>query len=67
MQGICICEQMRCLYLSSWSVTKHRDQSLSLMGINWVSDGVGINFIEYMHYKSVCFYGSLEQMVIVDS
>ena len=59
--------QTQHLYLSAWSVTKHRNQSPSLTGINWVSDGVSINFIEYMCYKSVRFYGSLEQMVIVDS
>ena len=58
---------MRHLYLSMQSVTKHGDQSLSLTGINWISNGVGIDFIEYMHYESVHFYGSLEQTNIVDS
>ena len=67
MQGICTHGQVQCLCLSTWNVTKHRDQSSSLTGINWVSDGVGIDFIEYMHYKSVHFYSSLEQTVIVDS
>ena len=41
-------------------VTKHGDQCLSLAGVYWVSDGAGIDFVEYMHYKSVCFYNSLE-------
>ena len=59
-QGICACEWMQHLYLSPWSVTNHRDQSPSLMGINWVNDGVGIDFVEYMCYKSVHFYNSLE-------
>ena len=54
------------LCLSMQSVTMHGDWSPSPMGVNWVSDGVGIDFIEYMHYKSVHFYGSLEQTVIVD-
>ena len=55
------------LCLSMQDVTKHRDWSLSPTGINWVSDGVSIDFIEYMCYKSVHFYGSLERTVIVDS
>ena len=67
MQGICAGGQTQCLYLSMQNVTKHRDRSLSLTGVNWVSDGVSIDFVEYMHYESVCFYGSLEQMVIADS
>ena len=58
---------MRRLCLSARSVTKHGDRSPSPTGVNWVSDRVGIDFIEYMCYKSVCFYGSLEQTVIVDS
>ena len=66
-QGVCACEWTWCLYLSARNVTKHRDQSPSPTGVNWGSDGVGIDFVEYMHYKSVHFYGSLEQMVIVDS
>ena len=53
-------EWMQHLYLSMQSVTKHRDRSLSLMSVNWVSDGVSIDFIEYMHYKSVRFYKSLK-------
>ena len=59
--------QVQHLCLSMQNVTKHRDRSWSLTGINWVGDGVGIDFIEYMYYKGVCFYSSLEQMVIVDS
>ena len=51
MQDICVHEQVWCLYLSMQDVTKHRDRSPSLMGINWVSDGVHINFSEYMHCK----------------
>ena len=60
VQGICMCEWMGHLYLSMQSVTKHRDQSPSPMSVNWASDGVGIDFIEYMCYKSGCFYNSLE-------
>ena len=56
--GICICP---------CGVTKHRDQSPSPMGVNWVSDGVSINFIEYIYYKSVRFYSSLKRMIIIDS
>ena len=41
-------------------VTKHRDQCLSPAGVYWVSDEAGIDFVEYMHYKSICFYDSLE-------
>ena len=67
MQGICACGWMWCLCLSMWSVTKHGDQSPSLTGVNWVSDGVSIDFIEYVHNKIVCFYSSLERTVIVDS
>ena len=59
-QGICTREWMQHLYLSMQSVTKHGDRSPSLTSVNWVSDGVGINFIEYMCYKSVHFYNSLE-------
>ena len=54
------------LYLSAWDVTKHGSQSLSLMGVNWVSDGVGINSIEYMRHKSVHFSGSLKRMTVID-
>ena len=36
-------------------MTKCRDQSPSLMSINWVSDEAGIDFLEYMHIKSACF------------
>ena len=36
-------------------MTKHGDQSLSPTGVNWVSDGASINFVEYMHIKSVRF------------
>ena len=67
MQDICAREGMRRLYLSVRSVTKHGDRSPSPTGVNWVSDGVGIDFVEYMRCKSVRFYGSLEQTFIVDS
>ena len=53
--------------LSTWSVTKHGDQFPSLTGISWVSDGIGIDFTEYMYHKGVHFFSSLEQMIIVDS
>ena len=42
------------------AVTKHGDQCLSLVGINWVSDGASIDFIECMCYKSIRFYNILE-------
>ena len=58
---------VRCLCLSVWNVTKHGDWSPSPTGANWVSDGVSIDFVEYMRYKSVRFYSSLERTVIVDS
>ena len=48
-------------------MTKHGDQSPSPTGISWVSDGVSINFIEYMHCESVRFHSSLERTNIVDS
>ena len=32
---------------STWHVTKHRDRCLSLTGTNWVSAGVGIDFLEW--------------------
>ena len=67
MQDICMHGWMWCLYLSMQSVTKHGDRSLSPTGVNWISDGVGIDFVESMHYESVRFYGSLEQTNIVDS
>ena len=51
VQGICMHEWMWHLYLSAWSVTKHGDQSPSPMGVNWVSDRVGIDFIEYQYIK----------------
>ena len=48
------------------NVTKHGDQPPSPMGVNWVSDGVGIDFTEYMHHRGVRVFGCLEQMIIVD-
>ena len=62
-----MCRWMWHLCLSMRNVTKHGDPSPSPTDVNWVSDRVGINFIEYMHYKGVCFYNSLERTVIVDS
>ena len=52
--------------LSTQNVTKHRDQSPSLTGINWVSDRVSIDFTEYMHLKDVRFFGSLKRTIIID-
>ena len=51
---------------STWDVTKHGSQSPSPTGINWVSDGVGIDSTEYMRRKSVRFSGSLKQTTIID-
>ena len=48
-------------------VTKHGYRCPSPAGVYSVSDGAGIDFVEYMCYKSVRFYNSLEQTVIVDS
>ena len=53
------------LYSSAWDVTKHRGQSPSLTGVNWVNDGVSIDSTEYMCCKVVCFSGSLEQVTVV--
>ena len=39
------------VYSSTWGVTKHRDQCLSLTGINWVSNGVSFNFVEIHAYQ----------------
>ena len=66
MWDICMCVCVWCLYLSAWGVTKYGGWSPSLMGVNWVSDGVSINSTEYMRHKSVCFSGSLEQATVVD-
>ena len=50
---LCVLEVVRdiCTYAwaghlcpSTWNVTKHGSQSPSLMGVNWVSDGVSIDF-----------------------
>ena len=35
----------------TWDVTKHGDQCPSLMGINWVSDRVGFDFIKVYAYQ----------------
>ena len=63
---ICMCVCIWHLYLSVWSVTKHRGRSPSPMGVNWVSDRVSIDSTEYMHHKSVRFSGSLKQATVVD-
>ena len=63
--GVCVCRQVQPLYLSMWDVTKHGGWSPSQTGINWVSDGVGINSTEYMHHKSVYFSGSLERTTVI--
>ena len=65
-QDICMYVCIWHLYLSTQKVTKHGGRSLSQMGVNWVSDGVGINSSGYMHHKSVCFSGSLEWVTVVD-
>ena len=39
---------------------KHGDQCPSLAGVYWINDGASIDFVEYMCYKSVRFYNSLE-------
>ena len=41
-------------------VTKHGYRCPSPAGANQVSSRAGIDFVEYMHYKSVRFYNSLE-------
>ena len=41
-------------------VTKHGIRCLSPASVCWVNDRAGINFIEYMCYKSIRFYNSLE-------
>ena len=51
-QDVCMGGQVQCLYLSMQSVTKHRDRSLSLMGINWVSDRVGIDFTLFWQFRA---------------
>ena len=66
VQGVCMCTCVGCLYSSMWDVTKYGGWSPSLMGVNWVSDRVGIDSTEYMHCISVCFSGSLEQVTVVD-
>ena len=60
MWGVCGYACAGHLCLSAWDVTKHESQSLSLTGINWVSDGVSIDSTEYMCHKVVRFSGSLE-------
>ena len=60
VQGVCMCACVGCLYLSMQDVTKHGGRSLSPTGINWVSDGVGIDSTEYICRKIVRFSGSLE-------
>ena len=63
---VCTYEWVGCLCLSALDVTKHGGQSPSPTGINWVSDGVGIDSTEYMCHKSVRFSGSLKQMTVID-
>ena len=60
VQDIWACGRVRRLCLSARNVTKHGDRSRSPMGADWVSDGVGIDFAEYICYKGVRFFGSLE-------
>ena len=63
---ICMCVCVWCLYLSMRKVTKHGGQSLSPMGVNWVSDGAGIDSTGYMWRKNVHLSGSLEQVTVID-
>ena len=49
--GVCMYVWMGCLCSSARDVTKHGDWSLSLTGINWVSDGVSINSKEIYAYQ----------------
>ena len=66
MWDICVCRCVWHLCSSTRNVTKHRGQSPSPTGINWISDRVGINSTECMHHKDVCFSGSLKWMIIID-
>ena len=42
--------------LHMWPVTKHGDQCLSPVGVNWVSDGAGIDFIEMYAYEKCSLF-----------
>ena len=66
MWDICMCRCVWHLYSSVWVVTKHGGRSLSPTGVNWVSDGVGIDSTEYMHCKDVRFSGSLKWTTVID-
>ena len=64
-----VCSMRGARYMGVWAgaalvsarnVTKHGDRSRSPTGADWVSDGVGIDFAEYICYKGVRFFGSLE-------
>ena len=55
---VCVCSSAR-------DVTKHGGWSPSPTGVDWVSDGVGIDSTEYMHCKVVCFSASIEQVTVV--
>ena len=66
VQDICACERCSACILSARDVTKHGDRSPSPTGVNWVSDGVGIDFTEYMRCKGVCLFGSLKWTIIID-
>ena len=62
--GVCKYVWMGRLCSSVRGVTKHRDQSPSLMSVNWVSDGVSINSKEIYVYRKCLL---LMQHVIIDS
>ena len=62
----CIYAWVGHLHSSMQDVTKHRSQSPSPMGVNWVSDRAGIDSTEYMCCKCVHFSGSLKQTTIID-
>ena len=57
---ICMCGCVGHLHSSVRNVTKHGGQSPSLTGVNWVSDRVSIDSMEYMCHEDVCFSGSLK-------
>ena len=57
---VCVLDEFLAIYGIYACVTKHSYRCPSLAGTNQVSSRAGINFVEYMRYKSVRFYNSLE-------
>ena len=45
---VCVNEVL--VFIHTWDVTKHGDRSPSPTGVNWVSDGVGIDSKEIYVY-----------------